>query len=162
MTFGKLFKFIALLIVCSCTHNSKKEESFKDQVNIKTPSQSCLSRSKHIGNISKVNLRDLQTVNFGFDSYEITSKSLKTLMSIKDQVVKSSTITLTGFADSRGAKDYNHKLAKRRVFSVENCLRSLGVKSKIVENQLGEEHPVSFGLSRDDYAKNRRVEISID
>ena len=69
-------------------------------------------------------------------------------------------VRLEGHADERGSREYNIGLGERRAQAVRQMLMIQGVSaSQISTVSFGEERPVAFGSSEDDYAQNRRVEF---
>ena len=87
-------------------------------------------------------------------------------MCIRDRYVseskKASLIRLEGHCDERGTREYNLALGEKRAIEVKNYLIIQGVSSsKIKIISYGEEKPVSYGSSEEDWKQNRRVEISL-
>ncbi len=71
-----------------------------------------------------------------------------------------SRVRLEGHADERGSREYNIGLGERRAQAVRQTLMIQGVSaSQISTVSFGEERPVEFGSSEDDYSQNRRVEF---
>lgn len=69
-------------------------------------------------------------------------------------------VLLAGHTDSRGSREYNIALGERRAKSVYDFLRIAGVSKKQIRLvSYGEERPVSFGHSEENYRLNRRVEL---
>ena len=75
---------------------------------------------------------------------------------------KASIIRLEGHCDERGTREYNLALGEKRAIEVKNYLIIQGVpSSKIKIISYGEEKPISFGSTEDDWKQNRRVEIAL-
>ena len=71
-----------------------------------------------------------------------------------------SRVRLEGHADERGSREYNIGLGERRAQAVRQMLMIQGVSAAQISTvSFGEERPVEFGSSEDDYAQNRRVEF---
>ena len=71
------------------------------------------------------------------------------------------TISLVGYADSRGNADYNQKLSERRAQSVADYMISQGIDASVIAvSGRGEANPVASNASREGRAKNRRVDAS--
>ena len=69
-------------------------------------------------------------------------------------------VRLEGHADERGSREYNIGLGERRAQAVRRMLMVQGVTvDQISTVSFGEERPIAFGSSEDDYAQNRRVEF---
>ena len=69
-------------------------------------------------------------------------------------------VRLEGHADERGSREYNIGLGERRAQAVRQMLMIQGVSaSQIATVSFGEERPVAFGSTEEDYAQNRRVEF---
>jgi peptidoglycan-associated lipoprotein len=71
-----------------------------------------------------------------------------------------SRVRLEGHADERGSREYNIGLGERRAQAIRQMLMIQGVSAAQISTvSFGEERPVAFGSSEDDYAQNRRVEF---
>jgi outer membrane protein OmpA-like peptidoglycan-associated protein len=69
---------------------------------------------------------------------------------------------ITGHTDNVGPDDYNEKLSKQRVESLEQFLIKFGVKpGKIRIEWEGEKAPLNKNLTKEERAKNRRVDIRL-
>jgi peptidoglycan-associated lipoprotein len=69
-------------------------------------------------------------------------------------------VRLEGHADERGSREYNIGLGERRAQAVRRMLMIQGVPADQISTvSFGEERPVAFGSSEEDYAQNRRVEF---
>jgi peptidoglycan-associated lipoprotein len=70
-------------------------------------------------------------------------------------------VRLEGHADERGSREYNIGLGERRAQAVRQMLMIQGVSAAQISTvSFGEERPVAFGSSEEDYAQNRRVEFT--
>jgi len=71
-------------------------------------------------------------------------------------------IRLTGHTDSFGDRAYNYKLGKMRAKIIKDYLVSKGVPSNsIIVLSKGEDEPLKPNNTRENRAKNRRVELKI-
>ncbi len=104
---------------------------------------------------------ELQTVNFDFDEYYLTSDAQRQLRDNAECIKKRgfAAITIEGHCDERGSLEYNLSLGQKRAESVRNYLSDMGVeRSKIKVISYGEERPVDSASNEDAWAKNRRAE----
>ncbi|TRY33105.1 sortase-associated OmpA-like protein PdsO [Aliiglaciecola sp. M165] len=73
------------------------------------------------------------------------------------------TVTLSGFADSRGDDSYNQALSQQRVISVKDYLVSKGVNGKqVLTHSFGESQPVSAQTNNEDHFFDRRVLVRVE
>jgi len=73
-----------------------------------------------------------------------------------------SVLTVTGYTDLVGEKDYNVDLGLERARMVQRYLEEKGFpSSKIVAASKGEDDPVAGYITTEERAKNRRTVISI-
>lgn len=105
----------------------------------------------------------LDQVNFAFNSDKLNNLATSTL----DEVAKilnenpEQNIDVAGHTDVRGTEIYNDNLSMRRACSVVNYLEDKGVSTaRLLPQARGESQPVKLGLSENDHAINRRVEIA--
>ena len=69
-------------------------------------------------------------------------------------------VTVDGFTDERGTREYNLALGERRADAVATFLVSQGVRrSQMDVVSYGEERPADPGHSESAWAKNRRAEL---
>ena len=104
----------------------------------------------------------LETVFFGYDSSELSSKARRTLdenarwMERHDE----RRVVLHGHTDERGTPEYNLALGESRARRVKNYMIQLGIDGgRLSILSYGEEMPAAYGATPADYAKNRRVEF---
>ncbi len=105
------------------------------------------------------------TVLFKFNSDKLTDDAKQQL----DQAVQGNAnlkryfVAIQGFTDKIGPEDYNMQLSRRRAIAVQTYLigqHNLPVyRVQIVG--LGKDKPVNDEKTRDDRAKNRRVEVQV-
>ena len=70
-------------------------------------------------------------------------------------------ISITGYTDSKGTKEYNKELSLRRAESVEEKLIELGLPpEKIIETKgKGDSNPIASNDTEEGRTANRRIEI---
>ena len=67
-------------------------------------------------------------------------------------------ITVEGYADERGTREYNLALGERRANATKNYLVGLGVSAnRIATVSYGKERPVALGSDERAWAQNRRA-----
>ena len=100
------------------------------------------------------------TVNFGFDSAELTVSARSTLnrqsafLSVNPDLM----IVIEGHADERGTREYNLALGERRATAVRDYLVAKGINSARVRTvSYGKERPAVTGSDESAWAKNRRA-----
>ncbi len=74
------------------------------------------------------------TVNFAFDSADLTAEATKELDKVidvlKDSEVKNVAVIISGHTDAKGSEEYNQKLSERRALSVKHYLAQNGIDNK--------------------------------
>jgi OmpA-OmpF porin, OOP family len=106
------------------------------------------------------------TVLFKFNSDKLTDEAKQQL----DQAVQGNVgnlkryfVAIQGFTDKVGPADYNLELSRRRAIAVQNYL--IGQHNvpvfRVQIVGLGKDKPVNDQKTRDDRAKNRRVEVQV-
>jgi len=101
-------------------------------------------------------------IYFEFDSSEvrIQDQDLVSRHAMQLGNNPNSRVRLEGHADERGSREYNIGLGERRAQAVRQMLMIQGVSAAQISTvSFGEERPVEFGSSENDYAQNRRVEF---
>ena len=100
------------------------------------------------------------TVNFDFDSAELTLSARSTLnrqaafLSLNPDLM----IVIEGHADERGTREYNLALGDRRATAVRDYLVAKGINSARVRTvSYGKERPAVAGSDEAAWAKNRRA-----
>ena len=100
------------------------------------------------------------TVNFDFDSAELTVSARSTLnrqaafLSLNPDLM----IVIEGHADERGTREYNLALGERRATAVRDYLVAKGINSARVRTvSYGKERPAVTGSDEATWAKNRRA-----
>ncbi len=105
-------------------------------------------------------LRQSQTIYFNFDDIEINSEFAE-MLGAHAAFLRANVdvnVTVEGHADERGTPEYNIALGERRANAVAKYLEVLGVSSdQISIVSYGEEKPIKFGHTDEDYQMNRRA-----
>ncbi|MBV7299968.1 peptidoglycan-associated lipoprotein Pal [Enterovibrio paralichthyis] len=105
-------------------------------------------------------LRQSQTVYFGFDDYSVLPQ-FEDMLDAHAEFLRANgdiKVVVEGHADERGTPEYNIALGERRANAVAKYLQALGVPaSQISIVSYGEEKPLVLGQSDEAYAKNRRA-----
>ena len=113
------------------------------------------------------NIRLIMPSDITFDTAQsdIKPSFYQTLNAVAEvfREYKKTTITVAGYADSRGSDSYNLDLSQRRALSVTNYLTSQGVNpARLKAVGYGEQYPIGDNSTAAGQALNRRVEITID
>jgi peptidoglycan-associated lipoprotein len=99
-------------------------------------------------------------IYFDFDSSSVRAADQDIVSRHAMQLGSGGSVRLEGHADERGSREYNIGLGERRAQAVRQMLLIQGVSAdQIATVSFGEERPVGFGSSEEDYAQNRRVEF---
>jgi outer membrane protein OmpA-like peptidoglycan-associated protein len=137
----------------------------KSPVTVTANSQPIGAAADSLAKIYAMMPKDL-TIYFGFDKFKFTpdpniDASLKEFKSWLDKYPESM-LTVTGYADLVGEKEYNENLGLERARVVEKFLEDKGFQaSRIIAGSKGEDDPVGGYITDEDRAKNRRAVISI-
>jgi outer membrane protein OmpA-like peptidoglycan-associated protein len=113
-------------------------------------------------------LLSLSNIFFGFDKSQLDNKAKMTLDTIAG-ILKDNPrlrVEITGHTDSKGDKEYNKKLSRRRAGSVIEYLKKKGIDAERMKQEAkGENFPVAINTYQDGEdcpegrKYNRRVEI---
>lgn len=101
-------------------------------------------------------------IYFDFDSSEVrgADQDIVSRHAVQLGDNPNARVRLEGHADERGSREYNIGLGERRSQAVRQMLMIQGVSAAQISTvSFGEERPVAFGSSEEDYAQNRRVEF---
>src|SRR5215216_3722911 len=116
-------------------------------------------------NIDKYGLQNTATVNFKFNSYQLTPEATAALDQMAAQIKdrENFILEIQGFADAVGSDSYNNQLTQRRADAVR---RYLAEEHKIPLFRMhilgfGEVRAVADNTTREGRAQNRRVEIRL-
>ncbi len=110
-------------------------------------------------------IRQLQTVYFEFDKYDLGDETRSKLLG-NFNVLKSYSqygVVVEGHCDERGTIEYNLALGEKRARAVRDYLISLGIKSSRLRiKSFGEERPAVSRHKESAWAKNRRAEFNVE
>lgn len=120
-------------------------------------------------NTNEMSLMDIQskfqTVYFDFDKYNIRSDQEKKVTAdaaVAKEAPESIKIRLEGNCDEWGSDEYNFALGLKRAKSVKEALTAQGVDAdRIKMVSYGESNPVCKEHTKECWAKNRRVDITV-
>jgi OmpA-OmpF porin, OOP family len=116
-------------------------------------------------NIDKYGLQNTATVNFKFDSFQLTPEAKESLDQLASQIKdrENFILEIQGFADATGSDAYNNQLTQRRADAVRRYLaeqHSIPVFRMHILG-FGEVRAVAENTTRTGRAQNRRVEIRL-
>lgn len=101
---------------------------------------------------------------FDFDSADLKPKNRELLSRIAGilLVSKGFGLSVFGYTDDVGSREYNQKLSERRADAVRNYLIQAGIGQAIINTKgYGKTNPLVAGNDDQARAKNRRVEIAL-
>jgi peptidoglycan-associated lipoprotein len=104
----------------------------------------------------RANIKD--RVFFQFDRSNISAESRNTLEAQAGwlKAYPNTTGVVEGHCDSRGTREYNLALGKRRAVSAQSELSSMGVGSDRMKTvSYGKDRPIVSGDTEEAYAQNR-------
>ncbi len=119
---------------------------------------------KRVGEGIQIIFDDKSGVNFAFDSADLTVDAKKNLDAVAEIFMEfpDTELMIEGHTDSVGDDNYNMKLSKRRADSVVNYIKSKGVAgNRFKVEAFGETRPRFDNNTKENQAKNRRVEIGV-
>lgn len=102
-------------------------------------------------------------VYFDFDSYSIKVDAQPQIEAHARflKQANSRKLVIEGHTDERGGREYNLALGQKRAEAVRRAMGVLGVNDSQMEAvSFGKEKPATTGHSEDDFAQNRRAELS--
>lgn len=125
------------------------------------------SNTQSTQEVSRVEPPAETTVNFAFDSAELSSEARNALQELNekltDEEYENLRVVISGYADAVGDRDYNQDLSERRAQSVKDYLQYDRSDVADIEVQgYGESNPVMENDSEYGRQQNRRVEISFE
>jgi outer membrane protein OmpA-like peptidoglycan-associated protein len=116
-------------------------------------------------NLDKYALQSTATVNFKFDSYEVTPEAAAVLDRLATQIRDRNNFILEieGFADAKGTDSYNYQLTQKRAEAVRRYLADHHGVSLFRMHVLGmgQLRAVADNTTAEGRAQNRRVEIRL-
>ena len=107
--------------------------------------------------------QELEDVYFEFDKWALSDPTRKTLMAHAEFLKQNAqaSITLEGYADERGTREYNRILGEKRALEVRRFLTELGVSNPVTVMSFGKDKPICTEKDDACYQKNRRVHLVI-
>ena len=105
---------------------------------------------------------DANKLKFDFNSATIKEEYTPILEKLKNYIeAKNEKISIIGYTDSKGTKEYNKELSLRRAESLEEKLIDLGLSpDKIIETKgNGDNNPIASNDTEEGRAINRRIEV---
>jgi ompA/motB domain protein len=105
---------------------------------------------------------DANALKFDFNSATIKEEYTPVLEKLKNYIEKKNhKISIIGYTDSKGTREYNRELSLRRAESVEEKLIELGLApEKIMETKgNGDSNPIATNDTEEGRSMNRRIEI---
>lgn len=105
---------------------------------------------------------DANKLKFDFNSATIKEEYTPILEKLKNYIeAKNEKISIIGYTDSKGTKEYNKELSLRRAESLEEKLIELGLSpEKIIETKgNGDNNPIASNDTEEGRAANRRIEV---
>ncbi len=116
-------------------------------------------------NVDKYSVQNTASVNFKFDSYQLTPDAKAALDQLASQIKdrENFVLEIEGFADATGSDQYNNQLTQKRANAVQRYLAEQHniplFRMRILG--FGEVRPVADNTTRAGRAQNRRVEIRL-
>ncbi len=109
--------------------------------------------------------RQMQTVNFDFDKFEIRT-DMKPRVDANSDLANGDAqeymIKLEGNCDEWGSDEYNYALGLRRANAVKAAMTAQGVSAdRITMVSYGESNPVCTDKTKECWAHNRRVDFKL-
>ena len=150
-----------LLAACETASQVSGDSASTSASNTASSSSTSSSSSVSAGKSQAEKLAQVgDTVNFEFDSAELTVSARSTLnrqsafLSVNPDLM----IVIEGHADERGTREYNLALAERRATAVRDYLVAKGMNSARVRTvSYGKERPAVSGSDEAAWAKIRRA-----
>ena len=134
-----LFSLVVLAGGCKSTEQVQEKPQIKQEI------------------IEEVKVPD--RIYFGFDRYDLNSKSKKAL-DLQSEWLKqddSIKVIIEGHCDERGTREYNLALGQKRANAAKEYLVNKGVsKRRIKTVSFGKERPEYLGSTESAWGKNRR------
>ncbi|WP_051144977.1 peptidoglycan-associated lipoprotein Pal [Thiomicrorhabdus sp. Kp2] len=168
-----LVGFLGLtLIGCSSTPKNVEDDNSKEiaasQVDADIEAAKRAAAEKAAADLAakKAELKamiDGKVVHFDFDRSDVRPDDYQLIKANADYMALESNASLTikGYCDERGTREYNLALGERRAKAVQNALVAEGVSpSRITVISFGEDNPVDEAHNENAWSKNRRAEFS--
>ena len=121
-----------------------------------------IAKEEKDANNNNVIVLDTNQLKFDFNSATIKEEYTPRLEKLKNYIeAKNEKISITGYTDSKGTKEYNKELSLRRAESLEEKLIELGLSpEKIIETKgNGDNNPIASNDTEEGRSANRRIEV---
>ena len=121
-----------------------------------------IAKEEKDANNNNVIVLDTNQLKFDFNSATIKEEYTPILEKLKNYIeTKNEKISITGYTDSKGTKEYNKELSLRRAESLEEKLIELGLSpEKIIETKgNGDNNPIASNDTEEGRSANRRIEV---
>ena len=160
--FQRIFAIVAItFLLAACETASQVSGDSASTSASNTASSSAASSAASAEKTSAEKLAQVgDTVNFDFDSAELTVSARSTLnrqsafLSVNPDLM----MVIEGHADERGTREYNLALGERRAIAVRDYLVAKGINAARVRTvSYGKERPAVSGSDEEAWAKNRRA-----
>ena len=166
--FQRIFAIVAatfLLAACETASQVSGDSASTSASNTASSSSASSSSAKAEKTAADKLAQVGDTVNFDFDSAELTVSARSTLnrQSAFLSVNPGLMIVIEGHADERGTREYNLALGDRRATAVRDYLVAKGIDSARVRTvSYGKERPTASGSDEGAWAKNRRAATTLN
>jgi peptidoglycan-associated lipoprotein len=107
--------------------------------------------------------KELEDVHFEFDKWDLSEQTKKTLSAQADILKQNPTAALTieGYADERGSREYNLALGEKRAQEVRRFLAELGISNAVKVVSYGKDRLLCTEPTETCHAKNRRTHLAL-
>ena len=166
--FQRIFAIVAatfLLAACETASQVSGDSASTSASNTASSSSASSSSAKADEGLAEKLAQVGDTVNFDFDSAELTVSARSTLnrQSAFLSVNPALMIVIEGHADERGTREYNLALGDRRATAVRDYLVAKGINPARVRTvSYGKERPAASGSDEGAWAKNRRAATTLN
>ncbi len=154
-----------LLAACETASQVSGDSASTSASNTASSSSASSSAAKADKGLAEKLAQVGDTVNFDFDSAELTVSARSTLnrQSAFLSVNPALMIVIEGHADERGTREYNLALGDRRATAVRDYLVAKGINPARVRTvSYGKERPAASGSDEGAWAKNRRAATTLN
>jgi len=162
--FRNLFLIFGLAVALGLTGCASGEKEGDDSDSVEQADQSSTDANE-MGDSDSGNASGLQSINFPFDSFEL-SDSARSILQANAQILKDNSgvrIQIEGHCDERGGIQYNIALGEKRANAVKRFMENEhGISGdRITTISYGKERPLVDESSESAWAKNRRANFVI-
>ena len=162
--FQRILAIVAATFILAACETASQVSGDSASTSASSSASSSVSSSSSAASTEKTPAEKLaqvgDTVNFDFDSAELTVSAKSTLnrqsafLSVNPDLM----IVIEGHADERGTREYNLALGERRATAVRDYLVAKGINAARVRTvSYGKERPAVSGSDEASWAKNRRA-----